>query len=122
MITGMYVVGKLAKQLNYVKASDILPECPIGKPGEEQCYYEAYVRKYVLDPAGMTHSGFIPSKVVWGIIAPAWNDTTYRHRVVQGQVSDENAYSLGGISGNAGLFSTRDGCVQFNIKVDVCYR
>jgi len=106
MITAMYVVGKLAKQMNYVTKADLLPECPIGNPGEDQCYYEAYIRKYVLKPAGMVQSGFLPSKNIWANIAPTWNDTSYRHEVIQGPVSDENAYSLGGISGHAGLFST----------------
>lgn len=97
-------MGKLAKQFKYVTKADLLPDCPIGNPGDEPCYYEAYVRKYVLKPAGMVKSSFLPSQSLWGNIAPTWNDTFYRHEVVQGQVSDENAYTMGGISGHAGLF------------------
>jgi CubicO group peptidase (beta-lactamase class C family) len=43
---------------------------------------------------------------MWSVAAPTWKDSTYRHQVMQGTVSDGNAYALGGISGHAGLFST----------------
>ena len=38
-------------------------------------------------------------------IAPTENDTSYRHRLLRGEVHDENAGRLGGVSGHAGLFS-----------------
>jgi len=108
MITGMYVVGKLAKSLGYISSSDLLLGCDQGGPGNLQCYYEAYVREYVLNPLNMSSSGFLPLKSTWGNIAPTWNDTYFRHEILQGVVSDENSYTLGGISGHAGFFS----CVE----------
>jgi CubicO group peptidase (beta-lactamase class C family) len=39
-------------------------------------------------------------------IAPTENDTVFRHRALRGEVHDENAGRLGGISGHAGLFSS----------------
>lgn len=72
----------------------------------EQCYYEAYVRKFVIGQAGLKHSTFLPHVSVWPDCAPTENDTTYLQRVIQGQVSDGNAYAMGGIAGHAGLFST----------------
>lgn len=105
MITAMYVIGKLAKSLGYITPKDI-QACPIGSPGEGQCYYYAYINKYVLKEAKTVHSAFLPSQSVWYRIPPTWNDTVYRHEIIQGQVSDENAYALGGIAGHAGFFST----------------
>lgn len=105
MITAMYVVGKLARDLKYITPNDI-HGCPIGNPGEEQCYFRSYIDKYVIGVTKMKDSGFLPPSNTWFKIPPTWNDTYYRHRVIQGQVSDENAYAMGGISGHAGLFST----------------
>eukprot|EP00049_Salpingoeca_infusionum_P023339 m.11518 g.11518 ORF g.11518 m.11518 type:complete len:448 (-) comp5738_c0_seq1:1698-3041(-) len=121
MITMMYVVGTLARRLDYITADDLLPHCAanhstpaMNEAGPiDQCYYEAYVRKYVLEKVPMPASGFLPDQSLWSNTMPTWNDTTgsspgpgYRNRVIQGQVSDQNAYALGGIAGHAGLFST----------------
>lgn len=54
----------------------------------------------------MPNTRFLPPKNLWSDAAPCENDTTYLHKVIQGQVSDGNAYALGGIAGHAGLFST----------------
>jgi CubicO group peptidase (beta-lactamase class C family) len=87
----------------------------------EQCYYEAYVRLFVIAPLKLHRSGFLPPVTMWAEAAPTENDTGYLHRQIQvwlrsravalltseqGQVSDGNAYALGGIAGHAGLFST----------------
>jgi serine-type D-Ala-D-Ala carboxypeptidase len=37
-------------------------------------------------------------------IPPTVDDRVYRHRVVQGEVNDENASAMGGVAGHAGLF------------------
>jgi CubicO group peptidase (beta-lactamase class C family) len=39
--------------------------------------------------------------------------STFRNRIVQGEVQDENAYVLGGIAGHAGLFSTAEDVARF---------
>jgi CubicO group peptidase (beta-lactamase class C family) len=100
-----YVVGRMAKSLGYVKISDLIPGCYTASPDADLCFYEAYVRKYVFTALQMVNTGFLPPKEQWGQCAPCINDTWYRHRTVQGQVSDENTYALGGIAGHAGLFS-----------------
>jgi len=105
MMTMMYVVGRLAVDLGYVVAADTVPECKVGIPGEEQCYYEAYVRKYVFTAFQMTSTQYLPNTALWSLCAPTENDTTYRHKVLQGQVHDPNTYAMGGISGHAGVFS-----------------
>lgn len=109
MITMMFIVGKLAEVHGYVSRADYLSVCDDGTASQQalwQCAYEAYVRKYVIAASQMTGSGFLPPPSVWGVAAPTWNDTSYRHMVMQGTVSDGNAYALGGISGHAGFFST----------------
>ncbi|KNC49372.1 beta-lactamase [Thecamonas trahens ATCC 50062] len=106
MITAMYVVGSVAKAEGIVTPADLIPGCDQGGPGALQCYYEAYVAKHVFGYLGMSNSGFLPRLAEWPLAAPTENDTTYLHRVIQGQVSDGNAYALGGISGHAGLFLT----------------
>ncbi|HWO89522.1 MAG TPA: serine hydrolase, partial [Gemmatimonadales bacterium] len=46
-------------------------------------------------------------------IAPTEMDTVYRHRLVWGEVHDENAFAMDGVSGHAGLFSTAPDLVRF---------
>ena len=73
------------------------------------CYFEAYVRKFVFQPLGMLDTGFLPAQNLWPLASPAENDTItkdYQKILLQGQVSDGNAYALGGIAGHAGIFST----------------
>jgi hypothetical protein len=48
-----------------------------------QCYYEAYVRRYVFHQAAMYDSYFLPPKAEWSRSAPCENDTTYLHKVIQ---------------------------------------
>ncbi len=57
-------------------------------------------------PLGMTSTGFLPPQSWRDRIAPTENDTVFRHRLLRGEVHDENAGRLGGVSGHAGLFST----------------
>jgi CubicO group peptidase (beta-lactamase class C family) len=120
MITMMYVVGTLARDLGYVNVNELKDECISGgsddvssMDGVTQCYYLAYVHKYVIGHSAMVDSGFLVNPLLYGQCAPTWNDTngfspdgSYRNRVIQGQASDENAYAMGGISGHAGFFST----------------
>ncbi len=61
-------------------------------------------KKYIFKPAGMERSSYNPKN---GRIAP----TTFK-----GIVHDPNARALGGISGNAGLFSTAIDAAKFMIS------
>eukprot|EP01156_Anaeramoeba_ignava_P006001 Anaeramoba_ignava/a347490_159.p1 GENE.a347490_159~~a347490_159.p1 ORF type:complete len:438 (+),score=116.39 a347490_159:28-1314(+) len=112
MITMMYVVGKLAHDLKYITPEDLDPICVANSSinvndlnGLEQCYYEAYVRIFVLSPLNTQRTMFRPDVSLWGDCSPTENDTWFRHQVIEGFVHDENAYIMGGISGHAGLFS-----------------
>ncbi len=66
---------------------------------------DAYLARHLFEPLGMTSTRYRPPASWLPRIAPTEIDNTYRHRLVRGEVHDENAWSMGGISGHAGLFS-----------------
>ncbi|HXE59664.1 MAG TPA: serine hydrolase, partial [Gemmatimonadaceae bacterium] len=66
---------------------------------------DVYLRRHVFAPLGMTSTMFKPPARLLPRIAPTERDP-WRGRLVHGQVHDENAYFLGGVSGHAGLFSS----------------
>jgi len=72
---------------------------------------DAVVRRRVLEPLGMSDTCYNPSaNFVGGAslldrIAPT-EECAWRGRLVRGEVHDENAVVMGGVSGNAGLFSS----------------
>ena len=61
--------------------------------------------RYFYNSFGMENTFFNPSKIIQNRIVPTENDTYFRDRLLKGEVHDENAYILGGVSGHAGLFS-----------------
>lgn len=63
------------------------------------------VHHRVLQPLQMEDTCFNPPADLLDRIAPT-EDCPWRGRVVRGQVHDENAVVMGGVSGHAGLFST----------------
>ena len=67
----------------------------------------------IFQPLGMTHSMYLPPKKIWPAIAPTEFDKQYRHRQIQGEVHDENAAAIGGVSGHAGVFSTAPDLAAF---------
>jgi CubicO group peptidase (beta-lactamase class C family) len=67
---------------------------------------DQYVQEHVFGPLGMRDTRYLPPPEWLPRIAPTEMDSGYRHTMVRGVVHDENAYSMGGISGHAGLFST----------------
>ena len=60
----------------------------------------------VFGPIGMAHTTFRPPPAWRNAIPPTVDDQTFRRRVIQGEVHDENASVLGGVAGHAGAFST----------------
>jgi beta-N-acetylhexosaminidase len=67
---------------------------------------DAFARKEIFVPLGMDDSLFNPPPKLRDEIAPTENDTTYRKKLIQGEVHDQNAWAMGGVAGHAGLFST----------------
>jgi len=66
---------------------------------------EAFCAREVFSPLSMTSTCFRPPSDWRSAIPPTEEDLTFRHRVIQGEVQDENCFVLGGIGGHAGLFS-----------------
>jgi CubicO group peptidase (beta-lactamase class C family) len=66
---------------------------------------EDYIKRILFAPLEMKDTMFNPPKNLLGRIAPT-EDDPWRKRVAHGEVHDENAYAMGGVSGHAGLFST----------------
>jgi len=73
---------------------------------------DVYVRRHVFAPLGMTSTLYRPPARLLGRIAPTERDP-WRGRLVHGEVHDENAYFLGGVSGHAGLFSSAVDLARF---------
>lgn len=67
---------------------------------------DVFAKQNIFELLGMTHSMFNPPRSLRANIAPTEEDATYRHRLVWGEVHDENAWAMGGVAGHAGLFST----------------
>jgi serine-type D-Ala-D-Ala carboxypeptidase len=69
--------------------------------------YTQYLEKEIYEPLGAFTIGYNPlEKFPLERIVPTEVDTFFRMRLIQGRVHDEGAAMMGGVSGNAGLFST----------------
>jgi CubicO group peptidase (beta-lactamase class C family) len=62
------------------------------------------IRRRVLEPLGMKETCFNPPESLIDRIAPT-EECLIRDRLIRGEVHDENAWIMGGVSGNAGIFS-----------------
>jgi CubicO group peptidase (beta-lactamase class C family) len=108
-MTLMFVVGTVVMENNLADKGLLQPGCVRGEVSDAQCYYAAYLVDNVFGHMGMAHSLYMPDLAEWPDCVPAENMTTStdcQTWQMQGQVSDGNAYALGGIGGHAGLFST----------------
>jgi CubicO group peptidase (beta-lactamase class C family) len=72
-------------------------EVAAGEPLDQFVAGQLYAR------AGMSETMFRPSRALYGRIAPVG---LWRGHVIAGQLHDQNAVRLGGVSGHAGLYST----------------
>ena len=78
-----------------------------GKP------LEVLASENIFAPLAMSNTMYKPPKKIWPTIAPTEIDNQYRHRLIQGEVHDENAAAIGGVSGHAGVFSTAPDLASF---------
>jgi serine-type D-Ala-D-Ala carboxypeptidase len=74
---------------------------------------DRFCQSEVFGPLAMTRTAFNPPASWRASIAPTADDRTFRHRIIQGEVQDENASILGGVAGHAGLFSSAGDLATF---------
>jgi len=67
---------------------------------------DRFCQREIFAPLAMTNTTFNPPAEIRAQIPPTANDQTFRRRIIQGEVQDENASVLGGVAAHAGLFST----------------
>jgi CubicO group peptidase (beta-lactamase class C family) len=74
---------------------------------------DRFCQREFFAPLAMTNTTFKPPAEMRGKIPPTADDKTFRHRIIQGEVQDENASVLGGVAAHAGLFSSARDLAQF---------
>jgi CubicO group peptidase (beta-lactamase class C family) len=74
---------------------------------------DALSRREIFEPLGMASTCFNPPPDFQPRIAPTEQDDTFRHRLICGEVHDENAWVMGGVAGHAGLFGTAGDLAAF---------
>ena len=81
--------------------------------------FDALVEANVTGPLGLAETVYNPLRHGIDVhrIAATEFDDEYRRRLVRGEVHDENAFSLDGVSANAGLFATAADLARFGEAV-----
>jgi CubicO group peptidase (beta-lactamase class C family) len=74
---------------------------------------DRFCQREVFGPLGMAHTTYNPPPEARAKIPPTQDDRTFRRRIIQGEVQDENASVLGGVAGQAGVFSTAEDIARF---------
>lgn len=77
----------MSRDVGYINSSDLNQQCvhnsSLSPPYLTQCFYEAFVRIHVFQYLGLRQMQFLPPNNTWAHIAPTWNDSVYRHQVMQ---------------------------------------
>ena len=66
---------------------------------------DRFCQREVFGRLGMARTGYCPPAAWRPLIPPTVDDRAFRHRVLQGEVHDENASVMGGVAGHAGVFA-----------------
>jgi CubicO group peptidase (beta-lactamase class C family) len=74
---------------------------------------DRFCQREIFGPLGMGHTTYKPPPEARAKIPPTQDDRTFRKRVIQGEVQDENASVLGGVAAQAGVFSTAEDLARF---------
>ena len=74
---------------------------------------ENFCQREIFGPLGMTSTTFAPPAAWRSVIPPTVDDQSFRRRIIQGEVHDENASVLGGVAGHAGLFASAHDLATF---------
>lgn len=74
---------------------------------------DRFCQREVFGPLATLHTAFNPPSAWKPRIPPTADDPTFRKRIIQGEVNDENASAMGGVAPHAGLFSTAQDIATF---------
>lgn len=66
---------------------------------------DAFASREIFAPLAMRKTQYCPAPCLRAAIPPTEDDLSFRQRIIQGEVQDENCWVLGGVSGHAGLFA-----------------
>lgn len=74
--------------------------------------FATFCRRRIFAPLNMQRTGFNPP-AAWQVNCAATEQCPWRGRIMRGEVHDENAWAIGGISGHAGLFAPAEDIARF---------
>jgi len=74
---------------------------------------DRFAQREVFGSLALTQTCFCPPQSLRLSIPPTEDDKTFRHRVIQGEVNDENASVMGGVAGHAGVFAPAEDVARF---------
>jgi CubicO group peptidase (beta-lactamase class C family) len=74
---------------------------------------DRFCQREIFGPLGMAHTAYNPPPEGRAHIPPTQDDRTFRKRIIQGEVQDENASVLGEVAPQAGVFSTAEDLARF---------
>jgi CubicO group peptidase (beta-lactamase class C family) len=74
---------------------------------------DSFCSSQIFAPLGMSATSFCPRDEQRAAIPPTLDDKSFRHRIIQGEVNDENASALDGVAGHAGVFSNTSDMMKF---------
>jgi serine-type D-Ala-D-Ala carboxypeptidase len=87
----------------------------LGKALEVLCgdLLSRFFDREIASPLGLATARFCPPPDWRQQIPPTEHDTAFRHRIIQGEVQDENCFALGCVAGHAGLFASALDVLRF---------
>ena len=80
-------------------------------------YLAIWSRREIFEPLHLACTLFCPPGYLRHQIPPTEEDTSFRRRLIQGEVQDEHAFLLQGAGGHAGLFSNVPDLLRFALEL-----
>ena len=74
---------------------------------------DTFCQREIFGPFGMSRAGFNPLVEQRSLIPPTADEQNFRHRVIQGEVHDDNASVMDGVAGHAGIFAPAEDLALF---------
>jgi serine-type D-Ala-D-Ala carboxypeptidase len=78
---------------------------------------DQFCAREIFAPLAMKSTCFRPPQKLRTGIPPTIDDRSFRHRVIQGEVHDENSSVMGGVSGHAGVFANTTDLMKFSASL-----